>query len=954
MKNVLLSLLFLSFCLNAETPRHQQIEYGPFVSATIDSAWPRGNISYKGLAVRLIENGKDVGGILYDTDLVRVASAWTGGYLNFTKDIMRARDYRSILPVSDPISAIGQMPGWAQPGSDNFQDPRERPFGPLPRNWSKYRGIYLHGDKSIVYYTVGDAKILELPAAERVGDMLLVTRNLDISNIQKKLTSIITERPGTAGKVLDDGQIAYLFPAKAQSGSGKIEVITDSTPSNGNWLKMGFASRNDYGNRKKGVSISFTGKIDPQSGAKENKLPRLNDGNGAQHDTDRGRAVNFGKEGGVIYYDLGKSVDVKMIETFSWHRDKYAAQEYAVYGTNDKSMAQPDNKSWVQIASVSTADLGSGGVHGVTIKCDGGNLGKYRYLMFKVKSPNGMPTWFTEIDVHSASDQPKFKQMDPKTVYAVALVKPGNGEKLSVVENSKIALEIDTSKDSRLVKLALWSGPESQLGEFTSAVKKLNAAKELDAYTKGGPARWTQKVSTKGKLSTKKGAYVTDEIGLPNENPYKAWFRPGGFDFFEDSTKAALSNWSGDVWTVKGIDADLDKLEWQRIATGLFHPLGLEVFNDEVYVLGRDQITKLHDLNGDGETDFYECFNNDVEITWNFHEFTFDLQADNAGNLYYSKGAPVRNGGRGFDFVAKHHGTVVKVSPDGKKSEVIASGLRAPNGISVRSDGQVTTGDNEGSWMPKCRLNLVEKGGFYGVMNTSHQNPWPKTYDAPICWFPKEVDNSGGGQAWVESDKWGPFKNDLLHLSYGTCSLYKVMYEKVNGIPQGGVVRMPVNFATGIMRARFNKGDGQLYVCGLRGWQTSAALDGALTRVRYTGESITMPTGLKVVKDGIEITFTNPVDKEEATDPQAYAVSQWNYSYSENYGSSDYSVIDPAKQGQDKVKISSASISKDGKTVKLQIPNIKPVMQMRIKIDILDAKENEVFYEIFSTINVVP
>ena len=31
----------------------------------------------------------------------------------------------------------------------------------------------------------------------------------------------------------------------------------------------------------------------------------------------------------------------------------------------------------------------------------------------------------------------------------------------------------------------------------------------------------------------------------------------------------------GDVWLVKGVDEKLEKLTWQRIATGLYHPLGL-------------------------------------------------------------------------------------------------------------------------------------------------------------------------------------------------------------------------------------------------------------------------------------------------------------------------------------------------------------------------------------------
>ena len=38
------------------------------------------------------------------------------------------------------------------------------------------------------------------------------------------------------------------------------------------------------------------------------------------------------------------------------------------------------------------------------------------------------------------------------------------------------------------------------------------------------------------------------------------------------------------------------------------------------------------------------------------------------------------------------------------------------------------------------------------------------------------------------------------------------------------------------MRARFNAADGQLYVCGLKGWQTRATKDGIFQRVRYTGK----------------------------------------------------------------------------------------------------------------------
>ena len=46
-----------------------------------------------------------------------------------------------------------------------------------------------------------------------------------------------------------------------------------------------------------------------------------------------------------------------------------------------------------------------------------------------------------------------------------------------------------------------------------------------------------------------------------------------------------------------------------------------------------------------------------------------------------------------------------------------------------------------------------------------------------------------------------------------------VMTDETGGVTQGGVVRFPLSFASGIMRARFNPRDGQLYVSsGLGHW----------------------------------------------------------------------------------------------------------------------------------------
>ena len=111
----------------------------------------------------------------------------------------------------------------------------------------------------------------------------------------------------------------------------------------------------------------------------------------------------------------------------------------------------------------------------------------------------------------------------------------------------------------------------------------------------------------------------------------------------------------------------------------------------------------LHDLNGDGETDFYECFNNDHQVTEHFHEFAMGLQTDADGQLLLRQGGPPRPDGRR---AAPRHAAAV--SKDGSQTDILATGFRAPNGVCVNPDGTFFVTDQEGLWTPKNRINRVE------------------------------------------------------------------------------------------------------------------------------------------------------------------------------------------------------------------------------------------------------
>ncbi|MBL9174559.1 MAG: hypothetical protein JNL10_13565 [Verrucomicrobiales bacterium] len=502
--------------------------------------------------------------------------------------------------------------------------------------------------------------------------------------------------------------------------------------------------------------------------------------------------------------------------------------------------------------------------------------------------------------------------------------------------------------------------------------------RDLLPLTRGGPAHWTETVTTELKPGTEEGPYVVDTLTEPFPNPYHTRTFIGGFDFLPGG-RAVVVMFHGDVWIVSGLDKPSGSLTWRRFASGLFQPLGVKVQNGEIYVAGRDQITRLRDLNGDGEADAYDNFNNDTVVTPNYHEFVLDLHTDSKGNFYYCKGAPWEP-----NVTSPHQGTMLRVSPDGKKLEVFATGLRAPNGMTVGPDDTVLVSDNQGHWMPSSKLNLVKPGAFMGMVPAAQRDltlvytngttlqgnpsdpafrkannlkgwegamPIPKSYDEPICWLPMRWDNSSGGQVIVDSDRWGPWKGAPLFLSYGKCLLYGVLMDSVDGVPQAAMVPFGLKFPSGVMRARFSPQDGQLYVAGLKGWQTAATRDGGFYRVRYTGKPVQMAVKAHAATNGISLTFSTELDPATATDPENYAVELWNYRYSGGYGSPELSVKNPKASIHDKLAVRGVRLSSDHKTVNLLVDGMEPADQFSVRYSVKAAGGDELRSEVIGTIH---
>lgn len=146
----------------------------------------------------------------------------------------------------------------------------------------------------------------------------------------------------------------------------------------------------------------------------------LNDGVIPRAD-DQPRANFFfaaGTDGGRLLVDLGSAIDVKQVNTYSWHPGARAPQVYELYGSDGseggfakepKRGTDPTKVGWKSIAAVDTRPKSGepGGQYGASVNNPGGTLGKFRYLLFDVlpaeKEDGFGNTFYSEIDVVDAA-----------------------------------------------------------------------------------------------------------------------------------------------------------------------------------------------------------------------------------------------------------------------------------------------------------------------------------------------------------------------------------------------------------------------------------------------------------------------------------------------------------------------------------------------------------------------
>ena len=409
---------------------------------------------------------------------------------------------------------------------------------------------------------------------------------------------------------------------------------------------------------------------------------------------------------------------------------------------------------------------------------------------------------------------------------------------------------------------------------------------------------------------------VHPSFNLTQARPDDFLPKVGGMDFMSDGT-LAVSVWdpSGAVYLLSNVSSgDPKQIKVKQIASGLAEPLGLKVIHDTIYVMQKQELTRLVDTDGDKVIDEYQCVNNSWPASANFHEFGFGL-AEKDGDLYATLAIAIQPGGASGLGQLSSRGKVARFDMPSGELSFIASGLRTPNGIGIGVDGEIFVADNQGDWLPSSKILHVTQDAFFGCRSVDSAAVATKADKPPVVWLPQdEIGNSPSTPIAINV---GPYKGQMIHGEVTHGGVKRVFVEKINGEYQGVVFRFIQGLEAGVNRMTWGP-DGALYVGGIGNpgnWQQTGKLWYGLQRLQYNDKPTFEMLAVRAKSDGLEIEFTEPLQERDGWDPADFEIRQWKYVPTVNYGG--------PKVDHVPLKILAAAVSSDRKKVSLKLEGMK-------------------------------
>jgi len=389
-------------------------------------------------------------------------------------------------------------------------------------------------------------------------------------------------------------------------------------------------------------------------------------------------------------------------------------------------------------------------------------------------------------------------------------------------------------------------------------------------------------------------------------------------------------------------DTDHDGLEdkaevfWSKPGD-LLTPLGILPTKEGVYVAARGKIALLTDTDGDGQADKSETVVSGWVQEVNNSDTRNDaagLAIDHDGNLFFSLGCMsydeawmLDSTGQSQYDLKSERGTILKVSPDRKHREIVATGLRFVVGLDINKHGDLFATDQEGdTWFPggnpRDELLHIQSGKHYGFP-FRHPQYLPEVIDEPyVVGFSPQHQSACGfrfNEARENRKPFGPaqWEGNAIVTGFSRGKLWRVPLAKT----RAGYVGKQIQFAAfeSLLTDVALSPDGQLLVTchsGSPDWGAGPAANGHLYKIRFDKETpqpvVAWPAGPMEVK----VAFDRPVDPEQLETP---LIEMGEYVWEGDRHEwiwPGYEVVKTAKQAVRRpLKVHASKVSSDGRTV---------------------------------------
>jgi putative heme-binding domain-containing protein len=355
-----------------------------------------------------------------------------------------------------------------------------------------------------------------------------------------------------------------------------------------------------------------------------------------------------------------------------------------------------------------------------------------------------------------------------------------------------------------------------------------------------------------------------------------------------DGKLVALA-YDGNIYLLSDTDGDgvEDKVElfWENKGQ-LQGPIGMALtppgykLGTGVFVACKGKLSLILDTKNSGKAD------KEIVVAEGWKPLPHGVDAlgvalDKDGNIYFGLGTAdytnaylVDKDGKGHYDLKSERGTILKVSPDFKKREIICTGIRFSVGLNFNCDGDLFATDQEGAtWLPNGNpldeLLHIQPGRHYGFP-PRHPKHLPNVIDEPSVFDYGPQHQSTCGLNFNEPVNGGPvfgpssWQGDAIITGYSRGKLYRTKLAKTHAgyVPQNQILAC-LNMLT-VDACVSPKGD--LVVAAHSGqpdWGSGPTGKGKLYKIVYTGKQVPQPVvAWAAGPREVRIAFDRPLDPE--------------------------------------------------------------------------------------------